>query len=183
MTELMIGSTNYPVYEDLTYVEEYLAAASHAANYRAETDDTVKTRWAVTATRILDRQTWKGSKADDDQALAWPRTSTGVDGVEDDTIPNDILYAYCEIISALADGSDLQTTQNQSQKIQSMGAGPAKLSYFRGAEGTPTRWPQIIQELLRSYLSSPSSSLDSASSSGTDTDSVTANTYDYDSAL
>lgn len=183
MAEVFIGSLNYHVYEDLAYVDDYLAAASHAANYRAEADDTVKTRWAVTATRILDRQTWKGSKTEDDQNNAWPRTGTGVDGVEDDVTPNDILYAYCEIISELANGGDLQTTQNQAQKIKSMGAGPAKLDFFRGAEGPATRWPQIIQELLRSYLSTPSSSLDSASSSGTDTASATANEYDYDNAL
>jgi hypothetical protein len=178
-----VGSNTYEVYQDLNYVDEYLEAASHAGTYRAETDESVKARWAVTATRLLDRQYWKGSKSVSTQDHAFPRTGMGVTGVADDTTPDAILHAYCEIISALADGSDVQTSENQSQKIQTMKAGSASLTYFRGAEGDPKRWPQIIYELLRDYLSAPTSTLDSASSSGTSAETVNDEDLSYNSPL
>lgn len=183
MAAINVSSNTFEVYADLNYVDEYLSAASHATAYQAETDETVKARWAVTATRMLNRQRWLGTKTVATQELAFPRTGTGVTGVEDDTIPDNILFAYCEIISALADGSDLQTAQNTSQKIKSLKAGSAALTYFRGAEGAPTRWPQIIYELLRDFISSGSSSLASASSSGTDETSATAEDYSYNYPL
>lgn len=183
MDTINIGSNQYEVYKDLNYVDEYLAGASHAGNYRDETDEDTKGRWAVTATRLIDRQYWKGSKSVSTQDHAFPRTGMGVTGVADDTTPDNVLFAYCELISDLADGSSVQTDENQSQKIQSMKAGSASLTYFRGAEGDPKRWPQIIFELLRDYLSAPSSTLDSASSSGTDADSVTDEDYSYSNPL
>lgn len=179
MAAVLVGSNTYDSYVDLVTADEYLEAASHAANWQAETSDDIKGRYLVTATRLLERQRWKGDAASSTQTFAWPRTGTGITGVEDNVIPQNILDACCEIASALADGSDVQSAQNQAQKIQTMKAGSVSLTYFRGADGTPRRFPQIIQELLRDYLAGSSSSLGSAQSSDVDTESITARTYEY----
>lgn len=172
MTSILLRSNIYDVYVDLNYADEYLEAASHATTWQDETDNDVKARAIITASRLLDRQVWKGTKTSDIQALAWPRTGTGIDGVEDDVIPTALEQACCELSLALLDGSDVQSAQNQSQKIQSLKAGSVALTYFRGAEGTPTRFPQIVQELLRDYLSGPSSSLYNSSSTGISDETV-----------
>jgi len=148
----MISSQAYEVYADIGEADLYLAASTHPVAWpTASAED--KSKALVTATRILDRQKWLGEKyLTTGQALAWPRSGTGVDGVEDDVVPQNIIDASIEMASALLDGSDLQTEQNQSQKLQSITAGSVNLTYFRGAEGTPLRFPLIVDELIRDYL-------------------------------
>lgn len=179
MATVTIGdqsSQPFAVYADVADADLYLSAALHAANWRAATDET-KAMALVTATRILDRQRWKGDKTDDDQPLSWPRKSTGLAGVEDDVIPQAIIDASIEIASALVDGTDIQNEQNTSQKIQSLRAGSVALTFFRGAEGTANRFPLIVQELLSLYLIGGSGSFGGVITSGTDGESVTRNDF------
>lgn len=149
---VQIGSTSYASYASVEQADAYLAAAIHATNWWTATDDT-KARALVSASRMLDRQDWLGDKTDPDQVLAWPRSNTGVDGVEDDVIPEPIVSAAIELALALVDGATVQTDANTSQKIQSISAGSVSISYFRGAEGVARRFPLIIHELVRDYLS------------------------------
>lgn len=149
-----LDSGDYSVYADVDAADEYLGATTHATTWQALTDDDVKGQALVTATRLLDRQRWRGKKTDPAQPLAWPRTDTGVAGVVDDEIPQDITSASIELASALIDGSDVQNVQNTSQKIQALRAGSVSITYFRGAEGQPIRFPMIVWELLRDYLAS-----------------------------
>lgn len=165
------------VYASVSTADAYAEFASHAGVWNTSDDD-IKEPALVTATRMLNRQRWKGEKTDPTQELAWPRTSTGIDGVTDTVIPQPVIDGAIELAIALANGSDVQESQNQSQKIASLAAGSVSIAYFRGAEGTPNRWPQIIWELLRDYLEG--GSLDALISSlafGTDGESITRNGF------
>lgn len=184
MAIINVDGIDYEVYEDLDAVDEYLGGAAHAGNWRALTDDDVRGRYAVTATRILERQIWKGTATGlSGQTLAWPRSGTGVTGVEDTVIPDGVLNAYYELCSALTDGSELQNEQNTAQKVQSLSAGSVSITYFRGAEGEPLRFPLIVQELLNPYLAGTGTSVAGAITTGTDGCSVTGNDFGFNSGF
>lgn len=166
------------VYASLAETDAYMENAFHADAWRASTDE-LKERAIVTATRIFNRQRWLGEKTDPAQELAWPRTGTGLAGVSDTVIPQDIIYGMMELALALVDGSEVQTEQNTSQKIASLSAGSVSISFFRGAEGAVLRWPLIIWELIRDYLEGSASGIGGIIVSGVDGESVTRNDFGF----
>lgn len=177
-----IGAEEFTVYslEDdaLDEADIYFTGSLHADTWRSATDDE-KARALVTASRLLDRQTWVGDVAVAGQALAWPRSGTGITGVEDDAIPTKVVHAAFELALALLDGSAVQTEGNTSQKIESLRAGSVQITYFRGAEGGPNRFPQITHELLFGFLAGSTSALAGILVSGVDGESVTGKAYGY----
>lgn len=182
MPFVMIGSKFYDVYADEADADNYLDAAFHADAWRSETNDDVKRRALVTATRLLDRQSWLGEKTVDDQPLEWPRAETGVDGVGASDVPQAIVDATIELALALVDGSDVQDVQNTSQKLQSIKAGSVSLTYFRGAEGKAVRFPQIVQELVRDLLAG-SQKVGRSTSSGTGGSTTTDDDFGFNEGL
>lgn len=167
-TTITIGSHDYTVYGDTHTVDDYAEGAIHSAGWDALTEE-AKPKYCVTATRTMERQKWAGSKTEDDQVLAWPRTGlTYIDGSEVDAseIPQQVIDGFCEICLALANGSELQDVTSTENAIASLAAGSVSITYFRGAGGTPTRFPTVVQELLGLWLASQENAV-SASSSGT----------------
>lgn len=150
---LQINSQAYLVYADDAVADLYLGGAIHADTWRASASD-VKKMALVTATRTLDRQRWKGTKNVSDQLTQWPRKGTGVSGVVDDSVPDDIRSASIELANALVNGDDVQNQSTTEEKIQSLKAGSVSITNFRNI-GTSSRFPQIIQELIVPYLSAP----------------------------
>jgi hypothetical protein len=179
MPTVDIEGNTYEVYADVDEADAYLEAAMHADAWRAEEDEDVKARALVSATRTLERQRWKGDKLETspEQTLSWPRTNTGIDGVSDTEVPDNIINASIEMANALVGGYDLQSEQNTSQKIQSLQAGSVSLSYFRGAEGDVLRFPLIITELLSGYLAGSDTIVGGGVADGTDGVSVTENDF------
>lgn len=163
-----IGSNQYDVYADISQADDYLAASTDAATWNAETDDDVKGRALVTATRFLDRQSWAGDKTDDNQVLDWPRSDTGISGVVDDEIPDDIVNAAIEIASALLNGVDIVNYSTSDQKEKSLKAGSVAVEYFRQDEELAYPLPRAIYELISPYYGGASTILSGSSSSGTD---------------
>lgn len=172
---------DFTVYAGTDEADAYAEGALQADPWRAADDDT-KGRALVTATRIFDRQRWKGDKTVANQDLAWPRSNTGIDTVDPAVIPEDITNGSIELAFALVDGSTVQYDQNTSQKIQSMQAGSVSLSFFRGADGIPIRWPLPVQELIRDYLAGGMLTLAGPISSGVDGKSVTRQDFGLDNA-
>lgn len=175
-----LDSVDYPVYGDTPAIDAYLNASMSewAVKWRSLTDVDDKARYAVQMTRFLDRQNWKGTKTDAAQSLAWPRSSTGVEGVTDNVIPGEVLNAYYEGCGMLASEFDFETTQNQAQKAQTLKAGSASITYFRGAEGDPLRLPLPLHELLSDYLAGLSAASEiSGVATGTDGESVTGDDF------
>lgn len=172
MATVTIGTVDYTTYADVVEADEYAAAAIHATAWRAA-DETTKEMALVTSTRLLDRQAWVGEKTDADQELEWPRSNTGVEGIEDDVVPQQVVDASIEIAIALVDGSQMQTQQSTANNIQSLRAGSVGITYFQGAEGSPLRFPLIVDELLRGLLVGSGGSGSGAGLSGAISTSVT----------
>lgn len=154
MATVSIDAGDFPVYADIDTADVYLGAALHAGSWDSlGNDDETKGRALVTATRLIDRQPWVGEKTgvSPAQALAWPRSNTGITGVDADVVPDNIVTACMELALALVDGSEVQNQQTTAERIRSMSAGSVSISNFRGIDN-PTRFPQIVQELLSPFL-------------------------------
>lgn len=152
-----IGSTEYDVYADLATADQYLNAESWATEWRAETDDEVKARALVTATRTLDKLTWPGTKTYEGQLLEWPRKSTGLstDLVPDsDTIPQRIIDATAVLAALTVAGVDFTSkASTKTGGVKSQKAGSVAIEYFRDVfdfEGT--RLPLAAWELIAPLL-------------------------------
>lgn len=146
-----IGSQEYQTYASDAEAHEYLAADFGAAVWRAEDDEDQHARALVTATRILDRMAWAGDKADAAQALAWPRTGTGITGVEDDAIPQPIIDASILLAKLIHAGSAVDGTPSTAQSIKRQRAGSVEQEFFRSFDD-PTRLPTEVHELIGPYL-------------------------------
>lgn len=158
MAVVEISSAEYFAYGTQDESDEYFAAAAHAQAWRDEDDADVKGRALVTATRMLDRQKWQGEKTDPDQDGAWPRTGVAEDEpVNDEGVPLKVVHATFELaLVLLNDPEAIQVTQNSSQKVSSLSAGSVSISYFRGAEGEPLRFPLPVMELIGDWLGASS---------------------------
>ncbi len=151
MAEVTINSEEYNSYSTVAAADTYLNASLGAAAdaWRAADADT-KGRGLVTATRWLDGQTWLGEPTDPDQDFAFPRT--GIDGLEDDETPDELVQASQELAAALVEDPDLRTTLSET-KLQSMSAGSVSLTYFRGESvEVSTPFPSIIMDLIGQWL-------------------------------
>lgn len=162
MATVTINATDYDAYRSLADHEIYLEAQISAATWQASTDDNQKGRAIISATRFIDRQVWQGEKADPYQEHAFPRTGlTYSDGsdVPSDAVPTEVLDAESELAAIMIDGTDVQgTAAPGAQTIQSLRAGSAAITYFRGEEQL-NRFPQIVHELLGRWLAGAGSGL------------------------
>lgn len=146
-----IGAAEYEVYADLATADLYLAAEPNAATWR-EGDEEENSRALVSATRILNRAPWAGEKTDSSQALAWPRTGTGVDGVEDDLIPQAIIDASIELANAIRNGYDAANQASTASGTKRQKAGSVEIEYFSSVSVDGTRYPLPVHELIAPYL-------------------------------
>lgn len=176
MATVEIGENSYQTYADTDAADEYLEADFNASAWRGATDDE-KARALVSATRVLDRVTWAGDKAESDQALAWPRTDTNIDGVEDDEVPTDIVNASIELANAILIGTDV-ANQTQAQNVKRQAAGSVSIEYFRAFDD-PARFPLSVQELIQRFLGgSTAAILPGAIATGTDKCSDFSRSYE-----
>lgn len=178
---VLIVSNTYPVYSDLIESDDFMRADPNYATWVALGDET-QARHLVAATRLIDRQRFPGTKTEENQELEWPRENTGIDGVESTIVPPKIIQANTLLAYAISQGSEVDTEQNQGQKIHRLKAGSVGITFFRGAEGIPTRFPTNIQELLRDYLEGASSTI-SGSTSGYKGETITGTDYGYTDGL
>lgn len=175
-----IDGSEFDVFADVATADQYLAAefSDAAAKWRdaAQTDADAKARALVSATRLLNRQQWPGSKTDEDQSLAWPRTGTGISGVEDAVVPQAIIDASILLAAEINNGANVISNDSTDDRIRSQQAGSVSISYFRDLDGGP-RFPTAVQELLLPYLSGGVSMVSGVLSYGTDADSDFATGY------
>lgn len=181
-----VGGNEYDVYAEVATADDYLEAefSDAATRWRDATltDADAKARALVSATRLLDRQMWAGSKTSDDQELAWPRTGTGISDVDEDVVPQDIINASILIAADINNGVDISGSSSTDERIRSQTAGSVSISYFRDNSGG-TRFPTAIQELLSKYLGGAGSGLTGVYASGTDRDSDFGTGYNVAGAL
>jgi hypothetical protein len=73
--------------------------------------DTVKQQALLKAMKYLNNLPWKGIRYDEDQSLSWPRSNVyDRDGllVADDTVPNVVVAAQCELALRSLPTSDVE---------------------------------------------------------------------------
>jgi hypothetical protein len=164
---LEVGVNSYISVDD---ADGYFEDALHAGSW-SEATSGVRAQSLVTATRMLDRQKWRGSKTTSDQDLAWPRSGlSDVEGlpIDPDEVPDFMLDATCELALALIEDADIQNQADTGSNISRLKAGPAEIQYFASGTSGP-RFPIIIHELIGSYLAG--STLPLPFASGTDVQS------------
>jgi hypothetical protein len=152
MATVTIDAIDYDTYADIADADEYLAADFGASLWRAELDDDQKARAEVTSTRILNRLIWAGDKTDPDQPLAWPRTGTGISGVDDDEIPQPIIDASIVLAKLIHAGQNIDDQASTDSGVKRQKAGSVEIEYFLPTTD-PQRLPVSVMELIGLYLS------------------------------
>ena len=90
MSTVEFNSMLFDVYKDVAEADLYLSASFGSSAWFALTDE-VKGQALVSATRLFERTCWLGTPTGlSGQVLQWPRTGTGIAGVDDSIIPEDI---------------------------------------------------------------------------------------------
>lgn len=175
-----VSGADYDVYAPVADADAYLAAefSDAATRWRDATltDADAKARALVSATRLIDRQRWAGTKTDTDQALAWPRTGTGLTDVEDDVIPLDIINASILIAADINNGVNVTGSSSTDDRVRSQSAGSVSISYFRDLDGG-TRFPTAIQELLGRFMAGGAGAYGGVLVSGVDGESAFGTSY------
>lgn len=184
---VVINSQPYDSYATLDYANLYLQANFLASAWFDLTPDQ-RSSALVTATRLMDRQCWLGDPTGlSGQLLKWPRMNTGIVGVDDNVIPQDIIDGCVEMAFAITDGNDAVNSQVPGvQKIRGLGAGSVRIDYFRLAEGAAAqlnRFPVPVQELVGKYMCGAGAGLDLVNATGTDGQSVTQDDLGFDEGI
>jgi hypothetical protein len=156
MPTVIIGGETFEVYEDVAAIDAYMegSPSSSGAAWRAQTDEDEKARAAVGATRYLNRLPWLGEKAAESQTLEWPRT--GITDVDEAVTPEKVLEAFYELAGLINAGEPIGDTPGfAAAEARRLKAGSVEIENFRSL--AVQRYPQIVLDLLRDYLSSGAS--------------------------
>jgi|TARA_Y100000310_G_scaffold160698_2_gene160496 hypothetical protein len=146
MGTLTIDGTGFEVYGTRASRDAYFKAAVHGAAYVAAST-TQRDQAHVSATRMIDRQTYLGDPTSSVQdPSAFPRDTT------DDLIPDAVEEATYELTLALLQDNAAAGNPDSSNNVKKVGAGSATVEFFRPTR-SKGRFPTIVQELLRPYLS------------------------------
>lgn len=95
---LTVGTNSYVTQDEaLAYCNDRLNCSAFV-----NASTTVKDQALMTATALLDRQSWAGTKLSPTQALDWPRT--GITDQEGQSVPTSILHAVTATIAAGGSG-------------------------------------------------------------------------------
>lgn len=149
-----IGGQDYDVYENEVAATNFLQAdvSRHTAWGNLTVDD--QRRALVTATRRLDRLTWKGEKNVDSQPLAFPRS-----GLEDkygndlsaSVVPEGLLAAFYLLAADIAQTPSIAETEDLTgTNVRRVKAGSVEIERFRSESGT--RLPVAAFELVSHWL-------------------------------
>lgn len=164
MGTLTISNNDYSVYGDLAGREVYFAASLRGDLYTAASADQ-QNKAHVTATRMLDRQSWFGSKSEDDQANAFPRSGLSYpDGttVDSASVPVEIIRGTYELILSLLGDENVETSSGEEAQVKQVKAGTASVEFFEKsaeaeAQSAALVLPKTVQDLVTPFLRASSS--------------------------
>ncbi len=176
------GAGPIEVYDGSAACDAYLATAiGDGADAYAAADPNTRLRLLVAATRFIDRQAWRGTaNAAGGTTLQWPRS--GIDGIDPATVPAVIVQAVFELVAILADDPDVQSAPDAGSNVESLGAGSARLSFFRPSsvgDGNATVLPPVINQLIGWLLATADPSLMSVAGIATGTSACSDFGYCY----
>lgn len=153
---LIIGTDSYATLEE---ANAYHAAMGNAAWPQQDTEETISQKEAALrkAASFLDVAAsgkWRGQRAEQSQALAWPRKNAyDADGylIPYDEIPRAVKNAACEAALRIYGGEDLLPDETYNVASESV-AGAVSVSYFEGKAATPAY--KLIYGLIDGLLTS-----------------------------
>jgi hypothetical protein len=121
LAQVSINGNQYDVYADVAFADRYLAAdASRADAWQALTATGAKERALVSATRLLQRQTWNAGVA------------------PDVAMPVEIVQEAASLLAAdIAAAPGIGDSGSTASNVKSVGAGPARVEFFAPTVGTP----------------------------------------------
>jgi len=174
-----IGSNSYEVYGGLTAALAYLtAAADDGAVAFIGLDADNQVRRLVGATRYIDSMSWVGAPTGlagaTPTTLQFPRTGLTnglMQPVDSTTVPLVVVEAAFEMAAILSGDSSAAANVDTGSNVQSLGAGPANLSFFRPqsvADGNATRLPTVVDRLIGRWLASSGSTVVAGIATGVD---------------
>ena len=139
----------------------YLADAINGQGW-ASLDVAAQDRALITATRMIDRARWQGSRTVDGQTLAWPRTDVTCFGVAVDsaTVPDRIKTGQIELANLLSIRPAVETnpTGAQTTGLRRVQAGTVQLEFWARSDNVDIaslrRFPTIVHELIGCFLQS-----------------------------
>jgi hypothetical protein len=168
MATITISGNDYTTYSNLSDAEDYFVGSTEYSTWDDYTD-LQKERALISATRLLDRQSWQGSKDDDAQTLDFPRTGLTCNG-EDVTAAESLAYAVeasqLLALDLLTGTTDTATGTNESL-TKRLKADTVEIEYFRVNPGSVTRFSKDVMEVVGCFLSS-GVPLSSSIATGTD---------------
>lgn len=169
MATITIGGTAYNSYSTLSEANIYYQASSEFATWESFSEKE-KERGLISATRLLERQSWTGAKADPDQALAFPRTGlTDCEGnslTEAETLAKATEAAQMLALDILS-GASVTTSTSNENTTKRLKADTVEIEYFRLDKSQTSRFDTDVMEMIGCFLSS-SSALAGSISYGTD---------------
>lgn len=157
MATITISGTDFTVYSDVATADAYFLGSTQYATWAAYTADQ-KARGLVSASRLLDRQTWTGTLTaiSPESGLAWPRTSVTDcygDAVDSETIPDAVIEAS-QLLALYILGSDtFETSSSTEDRTKRLKADTVEIEYFRANESDSTKYPLPVMELIGCFLS------------------------------
>jgi hypothetical protein len=130
-------------YVEIADADDYLETRIDSANWFAA-DDEIKEQALVTATQLLDDNSWIGSAVSSSQALAWPRKNAIYNDsrlgmtitIAENEVPSRVKVAVYEQALHLIDNEDL--LQGTTQTFESISVGSISIS---DSNGDVTRTP------------------------------------------
>jgi hypothetical protein len=168
MATITISGKDYTTYSSLADADDYYLGSTEYSTWEGYTD-AEKERGLISATRLIDRQAWQGSKADDDQTLDFPRTGLTCNG--DDVSEADSLALAVEASQLLAldllAGATVETTASNESLTKRLKADTVEIEYFRADANANSRFDKNVMELIGCFLSS-AAPLSSSIAYGTD---------------
>jgi hypothetical protein len=145
---LVLNTNSYVLIAD---ADTYFETRIDSANWVAATDE-IKEQALVTATALVDDNSWIGSAVSSSQALAWPRKNAIYNDdrlglqitIADSEIPSRVKTAVYEQALHLIDNEDV--LMGQSQTFESISVGSISLS---DSNGDTTRTPMKPSTALK----------------------------------
>jgi hypothetical protein len=145
------GSASSNSYATLASASDYLQQNIHTYTAWSSLSTANAEACLIWATTLLDSKiSWNGSKAEDEQALRWPRISiTDPDGyaVDDETVPKFLIEATAEYARWLS--VEDRTAESPTKGFSRLEAGG--IAAYINAKDRPTLIPPIVFDMITAY--------------------------------
>lgn len=142
MKKVLINEKEYEVYADVEFADNYFNA-SFGSSWQ-ELDEETKAKLLVTATRSIDKCTWRGVKLEEEQYLEFPRFIAGKH-TDDDLV----MRACCEEAFAIYKSGSSETSNTDG--IKTMRVQDTEITFKDSSEESLFK-SNFAEEMLKRYM-------------------------------